>query len=173
MHFEHTFQQGEAETLAFHLHNTEKKKRLFCVGLSLVGVCLVLYVSWDFGPGMALPLALAGALLFYSLVNMTLKTMLTRQVRQLYEKGERKPYQQQLTLDGFGLTARSGKKSRRFDYDKLFRADETDGYFFLYVQADLAYTLSKAQLEQPKEDCALIREILRTFVVSKKLHLQK
>ena len=27
--------------------------------------------------------------------------------------------------------------------------------------------------KQPQEDCALIREILRTFVVSKKLHLQK
>ena len=174
MRFEQTIHIGPEETTDYQLHYAGKVRYWISAGLGLAGAFLVAAFCWDSSKLLSSILMVLGCGCFFSfLVLYTLKYTVARQVKAQYEKGEHKEYDQTITLDGFGLTVSSGKKTRRFDYSQLHQVDETGKYFFFFIKANQAYTLPKAQLNDPKEDVKTIRSILNTFIVGRQLHLKK
>ena len=173
MHYQRSFQIGQEEATAFQLHQAFKTCCILSTVLALGGGALCLFfLQWKNATG-AFTTGIMSFILFFVLVFFTVRSTISKQVASLYEKGERKPYRQQVSVDGAGLEVRSGKKTKRIALSSLKQAVETRTHLYLYVSKDDAYILPKAQMEDPEAEMETLRAILREFMVEQSLHLKK
>ena len=172
MRYQHTFQIGEEESVALHRYANRKGQLLLSIGLAVAGFFLMLAVMWGVGVSYALTSGACSGIFFFALVFFTLQQSSAKQVQELFKKGERKAHEQEFIMDQGELNIRVGRKTHRYDYAKLHSVDESRDYFFVYVKGNLAYTMAKAQMADPKKDCETIRAIFKETCVKSVLHLK-
>ena len=66
-----------------------------------------------------------------------------------------------------------GKDNAKVNFDQLYQVRETGRAFYIFLSANQAWLLPKAQMEDAAAESAQLREIFRAVVPSKQLKLKK
>ena len=176
MRYERNFQIGRRELIRFHFGQAMREKFLGMIGLSVAALLIVyLYVTrlgltatrgqliaWMIlGFVMTLACLAAG---FYLQVALHVR----RSLRKLHVTG----YEQAVAVDGFGVRVTANGREARLGFDKLYLVRETRQDFYIYVTAEQAWLLPKAQMEDPAAECGTLRKIFGTVLESRRLALR-
>ena len=177
MGYKRDFTIGMGETQAFYLYLVLSSwwKGILAFGLvgGLVGWMYQSWItkSWPGAEGLPLPLLLAAATMGVAALILILSTR--SKVRTQVRKSGRETYIQRLEIDGFGVHASVGKDQAKVNFDQLYRVQETGRAFYIFLSANQAWLLPKAQMENAETESAQLREIFRAVVPSKQLKLKK
>ena len=66
-----------------------------------------------------------------------------------------------------------GKDRARLSFDKLMKVRETRRAFYLFLSANQAWILPKAQMEDPAGESRQLRAIFSTFLDARRLRLRR
>ena len=92
--------------------------------------------------------------------------------RQFYAE-HRDSYLQQVDISGLGIRVTVGKDRARLSFDKLMKVRETRRAFYLFLSANQAWILPKAQMEDPAGESRQLRAIFSTFLDARRLRLRR
>ncbi len=177
MHYKRDFTIGMKETQAFYfcLVMSSWWKGILAFGV-VGGLVGWMYQSWltESWPGAeGLPFPLLMAVFTMAVAALAVVVSTRRKVRTQVRKSGRENYVQHLEIDGFGVHAAVGKDSAKVNFEQLYQVWETRRAFYVFLSANQAWLLPKAQMEDAAAESAQLREIFRTVVPSKKLRLKK
>lgn len=175
MHYHRDFTIGLRETLGFYLTLVLGNWRKGILGFGAVGAlaALMYMTGTELPPAARAALTAAGAAAGAALAALCLTVSTCVRVRAQVRRSGRESYVQQTEIDGFGVHVTVGKDRAKLSFDRLVRVQETRGAFYLYLSANQAWILPKAQMEDRGEECAQLRQIFQTVLERRKLKLRK
>ncbi len=147
------------------------------LGFAVVGALVArLYLNWlnlKLGTAWEIVIMLLTAVLtaVFITFGMTLRTR--RNVDQLMRSKGRGSYVQQTRIDGFGVHVTVDKDSAKLPFEKIHLVQETKDAFYIFLTADQAWILPKAQMEDTDAECAALRGIFTRVVAPARRKLQK
>lgn len=167
MNYHKIFHITPRENLRFCFYQLFRRRLKGFVGFGLVGalVCYLYCASALSGGKLLLAMAGGFAAVFAGGVLLTYLTA-RRKVRNL-------DYQQEITINGFGVRASANGAEAKVGFDKLYAVRETAGNFYLYLDPDHAWILCKDQMENPAGECRQLRELFFQVLESKRLKLKQ
>lgn len=110
--------------------------------------------------------ALAGAGITAAVVSLSTLGKVREQVR----RSGRERYVQETEINGFGVHVTVGKDRAKMDFMDLLRVQETRKAFYLFLSANQAWILPKAQMEEG--DCARLRGLFSAVIEKGKLNIK-
>ena len=110
--------------------------------------------------------ALAGAGIAAAVVSLSTLGKVREQVR----RSGRERYVQETEINGFGVHVTVGKDRAKMDFMDLLRVQETRRAFYLFLSANQAWILPKAQMEEG--DCARLRGLFSAVIEKGKLNIK-
>ena len=78
-----------------------------------------------------------------------------------------------MDISGLGIRVTVGKDRARLSFDKLMKVRETRRAFYLFLSANQAWILPKAQMEDPAGESRQLRAIFSTFLDARRLRLRR
>lgn len=177
MRYERDFTIGLRETQAFHVLLTLERWWKGLLGFGAAGaLAAYLYIGMLFSdlilPGQIAIIA-AAAVVTALLVALGMVLSTRRRVRVQLRRSGKEHYVQQTVIDGLGVHVTVGKGRAKLGFDKLVRVWETRGAFYIFLSANQAWILPKAQMEDQKAESEQLRTIFRTVIEGKRLKLKK
>ena len=177
MRYERDFTIGLRETQAFHVLLTLERWWKGLLGFGAAGaLAAYLYIGMLFSdlilPGQIAIIA-AAAVVTALLVALGMVLSTRRRVRVQLRRSGKERYVQQTAIDAFGVHVTVGKDRAKLGFDKLVRIWETRGVFYIFLSANQAWILPKAQMEDQKAESEQLRTIFRTVIEGKRLKLKK
>ena len=91
-------------------------------------------------------------------------------VREQVRRSGRERYVQETEINGFGVHVTVGKDRAKMDFMDLLRVQETRRAFYLFLSANQAWILPKAQMEEG--DCARLRGLFSAVIEKGKLNIK-
>lgn len=85
----------------------------------------------------------------------------------------RASYVQSVTVDGAGVRVTAGGNAAKVPFGKILRVRETASALYVFLAANQAWILPKAQMEDPEAECAALREVFRKTIPSGQLRMRK
>ena len=177
MDYQRDFVISYRETRDFYLGLALRSWSKGFLGFSVAGA-LAAWLYWEI---LELPgalyieiLAAVGtglAVLITATLSMVLTT--TLRVRKDFRRSGRESYVQHTRIDGFGVHVTVDRREARLGFDKLMKVEETGKAFYLYLAANQAWILPKAQMEDPVSESAALRQLFSAVVESRRLKLKK
>ena len=139
--------------LAFQKHTTKSVYRVFYIGAAIMSVLGIIFmISGNFITGLS-------CLVFGVTFAIALPYGIKKSNKKLYDsyKGvkENKLVEFEFNEDHYTLKAYVNNEQIDFSkcsYDKLFKVDETNDYFFLYLASNMANCIDKKDLDEKDVD---------------------
>ena len=177
MRYERDFTIGLRETQAFYVLLTLEHWRKGLAGFGAAGaLAAYLYIGMLFSdlilPGQ-IALIIAAAVLTALAVALGMVLSTRGRVRSRLRRSGKERYVQQTAVDAFGVHVTVGKDRAKLGFDKLVRVWETRGAFYIFLSANQAWILPKAQMEDSRAESEQLRTIFRTVMEGKRLKLKK
>ena len=177
MRYERDFTIGLRETQAFHVLLTLERWWKSLLGFGAAGaLAAYLYIGMLFSdlilPGQIAIIA-AAAVVTALLVALGMVLSTRRRVWVQLRRSGKERYVQQTAIDAFGVHVTVGKDRAKLGFDKLVRIWETRGAFYIFLSANQAWILPKAQMEDPAAETERLREIFDMVIESQRLHMRK
>ncbi len=177
MTYRREFTIGLRETQDFYLNLTLGSWWKGALGFGVVGALVAwMYLSWlraGVGPaGMAAIMAIT-ALVTVGAVALGMTITTRYRVRSQMKRAGKESYVQAVEIDGFGVHVAADGKKAKLGFDKLVKVQETTKAFYLYLSANQAWLLPKAQMEDPEGESEQLRAIFRTVIETRRLKLRK
>ena len=159
MNYQRDFTIGVKETQDFSRTLVLEARWKSVVVFGLLGaLCCWAYLMWlDLGLGPVFVLAMMAG---------------TALVTAFYAE-HRDSYLQQVDISGLGIRVTVGKDRARLSFDKLMKVRETRRAFYLFLSANQAWILPKAQMEDPAGESRQLRAIFSTFLDARRLRLRR
>ena len=177
MRYERDFTIGLKETQAFYVLLTLERWWKGLAGFGAAGaLAAYLYIGLLFSdlilPGQIALIAAAAVITALAVaLGMVLSTR--HRVRVQLRRSGKERYVQQTVIDGFGVHVTVGKDRAKLGFARLFRIRETRRAFYIFLSANQAWILPKAQMEDPAAESEELRKIFRTVIEGKRLKLKK
>ena len=176
MTYQREFTIGVKETQDFYLTLVLGHWWKGILGFGLVGgLTAWMYLAWlgvALGAAEELLLTVLIALAAMGAVTMGLVLSTRAKVRGQMKRSGRESYVQAVEIDGFGVHAAADGKRAKLGFDKLLKVQETGKAFYLFISANQAWLLPKAQMEDPEGESERLRTIFRTVIESRRLKLK-
>lgn len=177
MTYRREFTIGLRETQDFYLSLTLNSWWKGILGFGVVGALVAwMYLSWlsaEVGPLGAAAIALLTALATIGAVLLGMTIATRYRVRSQMKRAGKERYVQTVEVDGFGVHVAADGKKAKLGFDKLVKVQETGKAFYLFLSANQAWLLPKAQMEDPAGESEQLRTIFRTVIESRRLKLKK
>ena len=176
MDYRRDFTIGYRETRDFYLGLALRSWSKGFGGVGLAGA-LVVWLCWELLelPGalyQELLAALGTGLLLTAGATLSMCLTTIHHVRRDFRRGGGS-YVQHTEIDGFGVRVTAQGRQAKLGFDKLMRVEETGKAFYLYLAANRAWILPKAQMEDPAGESARLRAIFTQVVESRRLKLKR
>lgn len=175
MHYIRDFTITAKETEAFYRLLLLRRWRKGILGFGVAGMLIGrLYLSWLNLPleGIWIGIAmLCTGLLTMLLVTLGMMLRTKHIVRTAIRKKGRECYIQHIEINGFGVQVTVDGEKVRLGFDKLYRVEETPTAFYVYLTANEAWLLPKAQMEREPQECETLRTIFSTVIESRRCKL--
>ena len=177
MNYQRDFTIGVKETQDFSRTLVLEARWKSVVVFGLLGAlgCWA-YLMWlGLGLGPVLVLAMMAGTALVTAGAMTASMLLANRSkarRQFYAE-HRDSYLQQVDISGLGIRVTVGKDRARLSFDKLMKVRETRRAFYLFLSANQAWILPKAQMEDPAGESRQLRAIFSTFLDARRLRLRR
>lgn len=177
MNYQRDFTIGVKETQDFSRTLVLEARWKSVVVFGLLGaLCCWTYLMWlDLGLGPVLVLAMMAGTALVTAGAMTASMLLANRSkarRQFYAE-HRDSYLQQVDISGLGIRVTVGKDRARLSFDKLMKVRETRRAFYLFLSANQAWILPKAQMEDPAGESRQLRATFSTFLDARRLRLRR
>ena len=173
MNYRRDFTIGLREALGLYWLLALEKWRKGALGFGLAGALTV----WLYTDGVAMPLRAALTVLAAPAVAgiflLGLYVYTWRTVRGQLRRRGREAYVQETEIGGFGIRVTVGKERSKLGFERLERVRETRRAFYLFLSADQAWILPKAQMADPAGECRELRELFRKVMESRRLRIRK
>ena len=172
MSYQRDFTIGLRETQDFYLSLVLGRWRKGIAGFGLVGALAALLYTMN--TALALPVqaaaVLAGALAGAGIAAAVVLLSTLGKVREQVRRSGRERYVQETEINGFGVHVTVGKDRAKMDFMDLLRVQETRKAFYLFLSANQAWILPKAQMEEG--DCARLRGLFSAVIEKGKLNIK-
>lgn len=177
MTYRREFTIGLKETRDFYLTLVLGSWWKGILGFGVVGGLVAwMYVNW-LGAGTDLAarvlITVLTALMTMAAMALGMAIATRYKVRGRMKRAGRESYIQAVEIDGFGVHVTADGKRAKLGFDKLVKVQETGRAFYLFLAANQAWLLPKAQMEDPEEESERLRMIFRTVIESRRLKLRK
>lgn len=174
MSYRRNFTIGLRETRDFYLSLVLEHWRKGIAGLALAGALAgCLYTSRAGTPWYlraAVMLAAAAAAAAVTVLALWVSTCL--KVKSQLKSSGRESYVQETEINGFGVHVAVGKDRARLGFPDLVRVRETGKAFYLFLSDSQAWILPKKQMEDPRAECAQLRELFTAVIERGRLRLK-
>lgn len=118
----------------------------------------------------AVILTAAAAAAAVTVLILSVSTLL-KVSRQIKSSG-RASYVQETEINGFGVHVAVGKDKAKIGFPDLVRVQETGKAFYLFLSDSQAWILPKKQMEDPRAECAQLRELFAAVIERGRLRLK-
>lgn len=177
MHYKRDFVISFRETRDFYLRLALRSWTKGFWGFGIVGA-LVTAVYWEFltlpgGIYVEILAAVAMGLVVVTAAMISMSVTTSRRVRRDFLRSGRDSYIQHTEIDGFGVRVTVDNRQAKVGFDKLMKVEETGKSFYLYLAANQAWILPKAQMEDPAAESSALRQLFSTVIESRRLKLKK
>lgn len=177
MHYQRDFTIGRKETQDFYRALALRSWRKGLIGFGVAGALAVwMYIS-VYAPDMAASWRLGACLTGAAAVIVTgaaiVSVSTSRKVRESIRKNGREHYVQQVEIDGSGVHVTVDTHHGKAGFDRLERIWETRKAFYLFLSANQAWILPKAQMENPAAESSQLRQIFSRVIGRGRLRLRK
>ena len=166
MNYHKIFHIDRRENLRFCFYQLLRRRLGGLVGFGLAGALVCYLYGAQAMSGGLLLLAMAGAFAAVFAAGILFTYWTARQ------KAGHLDYQQEITINGFGVRVSANGSEAKVGLDKLYAVRETAGNFYLYLDPAHAWILCKGQMDHPAEECRQLRELFVQVLESKRLKLK-
>lgn len=177
MTYRREFTIGERETQDFYRALVLSHWWKGILGFGLVGgLTAWMYLTWlgtEAGAVSKLLTAVFVALVTMGAVALGMVLSTRYKVRGQIKRAGKGSYLQAVEIGGFGVRVTADGKKAKMGFDKLLKVQETGKAFYLFISANQAWLLPKAQMEDVKAESEQLRTIFRTVIESGRLKLRK
>lgn len=174
MSYRRDFTIGVRETRDFYLSLALEHWRKGIAGFALAGALAgFLYTGQDGTPWYlraAAVLAAAAAAAAVTVLALSVSTF--SKVKSQVKRSGRESYVQQTEINGFGVHVAVGKDQAKLGFPDLVRVRETGKAFYLFLSDSQAWILPKKQMEDPRAECAQLRELFTAVIERGRLRLK-
>ena len=177
MNYKRDFVIGLKETRDFYLGLALRSWTRGFGGFGLAGA-LATWMYWEFLdlPGelyVEILAAVGVGLVIVAAATLSMSISTTLRVKRDFRRSGKESYIQHTEIDGFGIRVTAQGRQAKVGFDKLMKVEETGKAFYLYLTANQAWILPKAQMEDPTQECAQLRQLFSAVVESRGLTLKK
>ena len=177
MNYQRDFTIGVKETQDFSRTLVLEARWKSVVVFGLLGaLCCLAYLMWldlDLGPVLILAMMAGTALVTAGAMTASMLLANRSKARRQFYAEHRDSYLQQVDISGLGIRVTVGKDRARLSFDKLMKVRETRRAFYLFLSANQAWILPKAQMEDPAGESRQLRAIFSTFLDARRLRLRR
>lgn len=172
MNYTKTFEVGKKDNERFNFYSMRRKTIMMSSMVFVVIAFMVTLTQLTKGDLLinalliAIGYGLAGILFFIAVNYILVKLRLSL----VYRRGKVKPFKQDIILNESGIHAKTDHGSVHVTFDKILGVNETKHAFYIYINTEQVYVLSKDQMFGEKEFNE-VRDILKAGISLDRLKL--
>lgn len=174
MSYRRDFTIGLRETQDFYLSLALEHWRKGIAGFSLAGALAGFLYTSQAGPPWYLRAAvmLAAATVAAVVTVLALSVSTRLKVKGQVKSSGRASYVQETEINGFGVRVTVGRDQAKLGFPDLVKVRETGKAFYLFLSDSQAWILPKKQMENPRAECAQLRELFAAVIERDRLRLK-